>query len=380
MKYKTLDDFDFKGKRVLLRVDLNSEVIDGKVILSDRIIEHAKTILELQKEGARVIILAHQGRPGEEDFIDLRQHARFLNEYVKIKFVRDIIGENAVAAIHSLKDGEALLLDNIRFLKDEFKGSVNTKMVRTLAALSDIYINDAFSIVHRKQTSIVSFPRVLECGIGRVMEEELSNLDKVKSKNCLYILGGSKVKDVLLLVKNDVVLVGGTLAPLCLIAQGYELGEENEILKKDIKEIKKFKKELLRIPKPLDLAVSIGGRRKEVFISEFPLPYQVLDIGTRTIEMYKKEINKASAIFVKGTMGYSEDEAFSKGTREILKAVAASKAFSVISGGNTTTALRKFHIPKKSFNYISLSGGALVHYMAGEKLPGLEVLEKRGKS
>ena len=160
MNYKTLDDFDFKGKKVLLRSDLNSEIEKGKAIMSQRISESAKTIKELIKKKARVAVLAHQGRKGDPDFTELKQHAELLNKLVKIKFVPDVSGEKAVSAIKKLKDGEAILLDNVRSLNEEMKPDVSGLMVKTLAPLFDIYVNDAFSVSHRNQTSMVSFPEV----------------------------------------------------------------------------------------------------------------------------------------------------------------------------------------------------------------------------
>src|SRR3989344_5526639 len=148
MKFKTLDDFNWKGKRVLLRADLNSEVVRGKVILSDRIVESVKTIRELLRKGARVVVLAHQGTPGSADFISLKQHAKLLSEFVKIKFVNDILGNKAVEEIVGLKNGESLLLENVRMLKDEFSPYLKNDIVRILSPLFDVYINDAFSVCH----------------------------------------------------------------------------------------------------------------------------------------------------------------------------------------------------------------------------------------
>ena len=185
MRFKTLDDFDFRGKRVLLRVDLNSEISNGKVILGERIPGHARTIRELLGRGARVVILAHQSRQGEKDFISLKQHAKLLNRFVKVKFVDDILGKRAISEILSLKNGESLLLENVRTLKEEFSPSTRNDFVRILAPLFDVYINDAFSVSHRNQTSIVSFPKILPSGIGRVMQREIEHLEKIISQNII---------------------------------------------------------------------------------------------------------------------------------------------------------------------------------------------------
>ena len=206
MKFLTLDDYkDLSGKRVLVRLDLNSPIINGKVQDNERIKEHSKTVNELIKKRAKVVLISHQGRKGNKDFISLKQHSKLLNKYVKIKFVPSIIKDKALNEIKNLKNGEALLLENIRFLKEEFTPPDN-KIVKTLSPLFDYYVNDAFSVSHREQTSIVGFPKILRSCIGRVMEKELKNLDKIKINNCLFILGGAKAEENILLLKNKNVL------------------------------------------------------------------------------------------------------------------------------------------------------------------------------
>lgn len=375
MIYKTLDDIHVGGRRILLRIDLNSEVIRGRVVNSDRIIEHAKTIRELLKRKARVVVMAHQGRPGEKDFLSLKKHSKILNRFVRIKFVNDILGKKALKAIDNLKDGEALLLENVRFLKEEFKPSVNNKLVRKLGEKFDIYINDAFSISHRKNTSIVSFPKILESGMGRVMENELRNIEKMRIKDCLFILGGAKVEDDMLLI-NKKIITGGIFSLVCLIAAGKNLGLENELLRKEKKFFPGIKRHLEHIKNPVDLAVRIKGKRREFELGYFPQDYRVLDIGEKTVELYEKEIKKAKRIFWKGTMGYCEDKDFCLGTKKLLRAIEKSQGFCVVAGGHSSGVIKRLRINKKKIGYVSLSGGALIHYLAGKKLPGLEVLKK----
>ena len=400
MKYKTLDDFDtensdslsrklygkkkvsgFAGKRVLLRSDLNSEVDNGKVIEGERIKESAKTIKELRDKKAKVVVMAHQGRKGDKDFTDLKQHARLLNKYVKIKYVPDVIGDLALEAIGKLKYGEALLLENIRGLDEEMKPSDDNVIVARLKGMFDIYINDAFSVSHRAQTSIVSFPKFLDSGVGRVMQRELESLEKIKINDCLFLLGGNKVEDEMkILRKRDNILTAGVLAHVCLWAKGYKAGKENgafeDILKylPEVTELSKRKKIYL----PLDLALRVNGKRKEVSVENFPSGEKSYDIGKRTVAYYAEKIKKAKAIFIKGTVGVCEEKEFCYGTRELLNAVVKSDAFSVVGGGHITTAMKKLKVDKKKFDYISLSGGALIAYICGEKLPGLEALERRG--
>jgi len=370
---KTLDDFNFKGKRVLLRVDLNSDYVNKKIILNERIKEHAKTIKELKKKKAKVVILSHQGRPGEKDFTNLKQHCKLLNKFVKVKFVNDIIGKKSIKAILELKNGDVLLLDNVRFLKDEFKPSINNKFVESLKKYFDVYVNDAFSVSHRKQTSIVSFPKVLPSCIGRVMERELNALKNMKIKNTLYILGGAKPKDSILLLKGRKVLSCGLFGQLCLIAKGYNLGAQNIFLEDKLKIIPKLKKKLKNVIMPVDFAIKVNGKRKELKLEEFPSKYEIYDVGKETMKNYVKEIKKAEAIFMKGTVGECALKEFCEGTKTILKAIEKNKHFSIIGGGHLSDAAAKLGI--KKISHISLSGGALLEYIAGNKLPGIEVLK-----
>lgn len=382
MKYQTLDDFNLRGKRVLLRSDLNSEVYNGKVILGERIIESAKTIKELIKKKARVVVMAHQGRKGDKDFFDLKQHAKLLNKYLKIKFVPDVIGNRALEEIGKLKNGEALLLDNVRSLDEEMKPSDDNIIVNKLKGMFDIYINDAFSVSHREQTSIVSFPKVLEAGIGRVMQRELESLERINISDCLFLLGGVKVEDEMkILRKRDNVLTAGVLAHVCLFAKGYRPGIENKFFKEVLQYVEEVKSLMnnKKIFTPIDLALKVNGKRKEVLIEDFPINERSFDIGKQTVELYEDKIKKAKSIFIKGTMGICEEKEFCYGTRELLNAVVKSDAFSVVGGGHITTAMKKLKINKNRFGYISLSGGALIAYISGEKLPGLEVLERRGR-
>ncbi len=376
MKLKSIKNLDLKGKLVILRIDINTEIINGKVQDNPRFFEHAKTIKFLKGKKARVVILAHQGSPNGHDFTSLEQHSKILGKYVKIKFVNDIIGKKAINSIQNLKNGEALLLDNVRFLKEEFNPSIDNKLINILSEKADYFVQDAFSICHRNQTSVVSFPKILPSYIGLVMENELKNIDKLKSKtkNALFILGGTKTKDLLLLLKNKT-LSSGMFSLLCLMAKGYNLGKEKEILKNDIKYISVIKKYIENIITPVDLAVSVNGKRKNISVLDLPSKYPIYDIGDKTIELYKKEIAKSKAIFFKGAAGRIEEKGFELGTKELLKSISKSKGFSLIAGGSSASAIGRFKINKKGFSYISLSGGALVHYLAGEKLPGLEALK-----
>lgn len=375
--FNTIDDLNVKGKRILLWADLNSEIINKKPVISSRIKEHAKTISELKRKKAKIIIISHQSRPGKQDFTSLKEHSKLLSKFVSVKFVPDTIGKKADLAINKLKNGEALLLENIRFVKDEYKISMNNKIVIFFRRKIDIYINDAFSMCHRRETSIVLLPKLFEKAIGRVLEKELKNIEKVKenTKNALFILGGNKVEDIMLLINKKNILPTGILALLVLKAKGHKLGLQDKMLKKETKFIPKIKNNLKHIKMPVDLAFEINGKRKDISINKLPINHRALDIGKETIKMYEKEIMKARKVFWKGTAGDCSHKDFCLGTKRLLKAMEKSKAFGIVSGGHSETAIQRYKINKNKIGYVSLSGGALVHYIAGKKLPGLEALK-----
>ncbi|MBU2639251.1 MAG: phosphoglycerate kinase [Nanoarchaeota archaeon] len=368
----TLNDFNFKNKKVLVRIDLNSDYVNKKIILNQRYKASSITIKELKKKKAKIILLAHQGRPKQRDFTSLEQHCKLLNKFVKVKFIDDIIGEKAIEAINNLKNGDVILLDNIRKLKDEFKGNFSNKFVRTLSKITDIYVNDAFSVSHRKQASVVGFPKVMKHCIGRTMEKELRYLSKLRLRNALFILGGAKPEDNIELLNNRRrILSCGLFGQLCRISTGVNFGAQNKFLKKKIGIVKKNK--LKNVEMPMDFAVRVNGKRKELLLSDFPSKYEIFDIGEITIKRYKEEIKKAEVVFMKGPAGECAMKPFCKGTREILKAISRGKCFSIIGGGHLSDAAAKLGIRK--IDHISLSGGALLEFVAGKKLPGVEALK-----
>ena len=390
MVIHSIDDFDFKNKRVLLRVDLNTVIESGKVKVSDRMIESAKTIRELLKKKSSVVILAHQGRPGNDEYMkNLSKHAKLLSKYVKVDYVDDIIGEKAVKAIKELKPGKAILLANIRSLRDEFKPG-NNKIVKILLPLFDIFVNDAFSVSHRKHTSIVSFAKKLPNCMGRLMEKEIDGLKNTHmgTHPVTYVLAGFKPDDNIKLMeyalkhkKADKILTAGLFGQLCLIAKGYNLGTQNDFLKHQgvIGILPKLKKIIdtygRKIKTPIDLAVDKNGKRLDIDIKELPSKFEVFDIGQKTLEKYLEILSKSKTIYMKGPTGYYHAKRFSKSTREILKHLENSDSYILIGGGHTVDALNKFKIKKNKIDHITLSGGASIRSLAGEKLPGIEVLE-----
>ncbi len=374
---RTLSDVNVAHKRVLVRLDLNSDIRNGSAVMSERITAPIETIRELVRKGAKVVLIAHQGRPGSKDFVSLKSHAVLLNRFLKVKFVNETIGARALRAIDELQEGQVLLLENLRFLKDEEENG--GKLVNVLASHFDYYVNDAFSASHREHASIVGFPRKIHGVMGRLFEREMVNIKKINTKNALFVLGGSKPEDNMILATHgkNKILASGLFGPTILGARGFNLGKENKIMRKSIEKIKpEINKIMSRTFLPLDFAIEKNGRRVDLTLEEFPSNYQIKDLGMTSIEIFVEMIKNSKAVFMKGLVGLCDKPEFSIGTIRILKAVSECKGFSVISGGHTVTMLDKFGIPRKKFGYISLSGGALLHYLANHTLPGIEALQK----
>ncbi len=379
-RIKTLSDIEVRGRRVLVRLDLNSEIRAGRLVQSERLTAPLETLRELRRKKASVVVLAHQGRPGESDFTSLRQHANCLNKFIRVKFIPDVIGKEAINAISNLKPGEIIVLDNARFVKDEtsYKKGRTNKLIDSLAPFFDIYVNDAFSTSHREHASIVGFPLKIKSVIGRTFERELAAAQRLDARNALLILGGVKPEDFFELIEKTKgkILPTGYLSILCFKALGASLGAEDEIIKDKTWLVPKIKKVMNRIVVPIDLAVENNGKRIDMEADDFPSRYPVYDIGLETIGLYENYIKNAKSIIFKGLPGLCHRKEFCFGTEKLLKAVSKSSAFSVIAGGHTLTMLDKLKIDKRKFGYVSLSGGALVYYLSHRTLPGIEAIKK----
>ena len=400
-KYKTLDDFDVKNKTVLVRVDFNSEIdpVTKKVTSDVRIKAHAEsTLKELAEKGAKTVVLAHQGRKGDPDYTPLKEHALILGKILKcpVKYVPDLFGDKAKAAIKSLKSGEILVLENVRSWDGETKSNTpeqasKTDLVQNLAPLADLFVNDAFAAAHRGHVSMVGFTAVLPSAAGRIMERELKSLSKAlekPEKPSVYVMGGAKADDSLEISKYvlgkriaDYVLTGGVTGQLFLAAKGVDLGKGNMgyLAKKEltglIPGIKALEEQYGdKVMVPVDIALDLNGKRKEIPVSKLPTENSIMDIGTKTVEAYAKIIASAKSIVVSGPMGVYENKQFNYGTKKVFEAIATSKAFSLAGGGNTIAALNEYGLSKK-IGYISTAGGALIEFLMGKKLPGVVALE-----
>lgn len=401
-KFLTIDDLNFKDKTVLVRVDFNSPIDpQTKKILDDtRIRAHAETtIKELIQKNAKTVILAHQGRKGSADFTPLKQHSQALSKAlgIPVKYVEDVFGEKAKKAIKELKNGEVLVLENVRTYPDERKKGTpeehaKSEFIKNLAPLSDVFVNDAFAAAHRAHISIVGFTAVLPSVAGRIMERELKSLSRVlenPEKPCVYIFGGAKADDSLKIsqyvLENNIadhILTGGVISHLFLVAKGFNLGKPSMrfLEKQEVLGLVPGIQELMKtypgkIEVPTDIAVKAEEKRKETTVKELPTSYPIYDIGTETAKKYGEIIHKAKSIVVSGPMGVYENKEFLLGTKKTFEAVAASKAFSLVGGGHTVAAVKELGLANQ-IGYISTAGGALIEFLMGGALPGVVALEK----
>ncbi len=392
--YQTIDDFDFNGKTILCRLDLNSPMSpDGKILDDKRFRSHLATLREL--EDASVVVLAHQSRPGKSDFTTLEPHSKRLSRLLKreVEYIDEIFGSCALKKIKELETGGVLMLENVRFYSEETlkrtpKEHAATHMVRRLAPLASYFINDAFSVSHRPHLSVTGFTQVLPSLAGRVMEKEITSLARGLDgeKPCVYVLGGTKVDDSIRVIEHvisrgsaDKILVTGVVANVFLAAKGVKIGQVNlDFIEKEgyTGEIEKARKLLEaysdKIVLPIDLALEENGKRIEAPIEELKnLPIQ--DIGIETTIAYAEEIKKAATLIMNGPAGVFEKDEFSLGTHELLLAAMEAK-FSVVGGGHIAAATEKLGFSDK-ISHISTGGGACIDFLAGKKLPGIEALK-----
>ena len=396
--FKTLDDIG-SGKRVLVRLDLNSPVEDGIVKDNRRFARHARTVRELVDAGHRVVVMAHQGRPGRDSFVSLDQHTDLLAEYVEhpIAFVDDVHGDRAIDAIRSLDDGEVLMLESVRMCDDELpekppEDHADSEFVRTLAGEFDCYVDDAYSVAHRSHASIVGFPLVLPAYAGRVMAAEYEANSSIANREfdgpVTMVLGGAKATDVIDVMSAlddeiDHYLLGGIVGELFLRAAGYDVGfdvGDGELYDHQWENNQDRIRELLaergdRITLPLDLAYETdAGERAELLVDDVAKSRPFLDVGSLTVERYADVVEDSAAVFVKGALGVFEDERFADGTIGLLESIATTDCFSVIGGGDTSRAIELYGLDEDYFSHVSIAGGAYVRALTGQSLPGVDAL------
>ena len=399
-EFDTIDDLP-ADSRVLVRLDLNSPIEDGSPQDNRRFERHAETVRELAAAGHRVVLMAHQGRPGRDDFTSLAGHAAILADHVgrDVAFVADTYGDEALEAIDALDAGEVLLLENTRMCEDELpeespEEKAETEFVRTLAPRFDAYVNDAYSAAHRKHASLVGFPFALPAYAGRVMETEYEANTAIATREfegpVTMVVGGTKATDVIGVMdalddRVDRFLLGGVAGELFLRAAGHPVG-------RDVGEMDLFDEQWERnrelIESVLDergdaihLASDLAyegpdGERAEVAVDDIDQKETgFLDVGAATVDDYRPLIRESDGVFVKGALGVFEDERFADGTVGALAAIAETDCFSVVGGGDTSRAIEMYGLSEGDFSHVSIAGGAYIRALTGEPLPAVEVLE-----
>ncbi|MBR5999593.1 MAG: phosphoglycerate kinase [Candidatus Methanomethylophilaceae archaeon] len=398
--FHTLKDFNFKDKTVLLRVDINCPLDKAtlNIINDSRIRRVIPTVRELIGKQAKLVIIAHQSRKGKWDFTSLEQHSQRLSRHLNhpVKYVDDVMGEEAKKAIKELKSGEVLLLGNVRAIDSETAkldmfGHSQAELVEALAPLIDYYVCDAFGAAHRSQCSLVGFSLKVPSASGRLMAKELFALSAVfdePRRPSVFILGGAKFGDASDMIDHvlgsgmaDTVILVGLAGNAFLLARGVDIGEASKaVLQEELTpENLQAAKDILakygqRVLLPVDVAVERDGKRVSVNIGDLPSAEPALDIGDASIEKFSKVIMSSRTSFMSGPAGMYEKEGFGNGTYGIMSAMIESRGQSVIGGGHTVGAADKFDFSDR-FSYVSTGGGALETFLLGEPLPVVEALK-----
>ncbi|OLP53590.1 phosphoglycerate kinase [Rhizobium rhizosphaerae] len=398
MTFKTLDDLtDIQGKRVLVRVDLNVPMADGKVTDATRIERVLPTIRELSEKGAKVVLLAHFGRPKGEPVADmsLKPIAAAVEDILdqRVLFAEDCIGDKAKAAIDGMKDGDVLLLENTRFHKGEEKNDPD--FVAALAANGDIYVNDAFSAAHRAHASTEGLARHLPAYAGRTMQAELEALEKGlgnPKRPVVAIVGGAKVSTKIDLLQNlvkkvDALVIGGGMANTFLAAGGTDVGKS--LCEHDLAETAKAimaeaEGAGCAIVLPVDGVIArefkAGAANEVVEIASIPADAMVLDVGPQSVTAVNEWVSKAETLVWNGPLGAFEITPFDKATVAVAKHAASrtrsGDLVSVAGGGDTVAALNHAEVGD-DFTYVSTAGGAFLEWMEGKPLPGVDILKSK---
>ena len=398
--FHTLEDFNFKDKTVLLRVDINCPLDKAtlNIINDSRIRRVIPTVRELIGKQAKLVIIAHQSRKGKWDFTSLEQHSQRLSRHLNhpVKYVDDVMGDEAKNAIKELKSGEVLLLGNVRAIDSETAkldmfGHSQAELVEALAPLIDYYVCDAFGAAHRSQCSLVGFSLKVPSASGRLMAKELFALSAVfdePRRPSVFILGGAKFGDASDMIDHvlgsgmaDTVILVGLAGNAFLLARGVDIGDASKaVLQEELTpENLQAAKDILakygqRVLLPIDVAVERDGKRVSVNIGDLPSAEPALDIGDASIEKFSKVIMASRTSFMSGPAGMYEKDGFGNGTYGIMSAMIESRGQSVIGGGHTVGAADKFDFSDR-FSYVSTGGGALETFLLGEPLPVVEALK-----
>ena len=390
MKRSIKDLASVEGKRIFLRADFNLPMDRfGRITDTTRVTSELPTIRYLVERGAKVIICSHLGRPKGFDFrLSMWPIALILMRYFpgKVQFAHKVIGQEVKDRIANMSNGSILLLENVRFYKEEEEN--DPAFAKELASLADIYVNDAFGVAHRKHASTYGVARFLPNAIGFLMENEIQTITEAiqnPKKPFVAIFGGAKVQDKIKAILNiaksaDVILVGGAMAYSFLIARGETVGrsmantESVAYAEQVMDELERMGKRLVL---PVDhVAYTFGDRKEKTFVTEILSGEMVgADIGPKTIKLFEDEIKNARQVIWNGPLGKYEDEKFQKGTFEIAKEIAHSQAYSIVGGGDSVSAVKQAKC-MRMINHISTGGGATLKLLGGENLPGIDVIHE----
>lgn len=393
MDKKTIKDLDVYNKKVLLRVDFNVPMKDGIITDDNRIKEELPTIKYLLDNGAAVIVMSHLGRPeGQVNLkYSLRPTADRLAEYLgkEVQFTEDCIGRETTKKAKELKSGEVLVLENLRFHAEEEEN--DKAFCEKLAKLADIYVNDAFGTAHRKHASTYGVAKLLPNAVGFLIEKELSMIvDTINNPKRPFvgILGGAKVSDKITIVESllnkvDTLIVGGAMAYTFLMAENYNTGDskvEKEMVDEAKRLVELAKEKNVQLLLPIDHVVANNFDNptviKNTVDANIPNGFMGMDIGKKTIKNYKHAIKEAKTVVWNGPMGVFENKNFENGTKAVAKAMAKSKATTIVGGGDSAAAVIKFKYAKK-MTHISTGGGASLKLFEGKVLPAVDVIENK---
>ncbi|HEX7608966.1 MAG TPA: phosphoglycerate kinase [Candidatus Cryosericum sp.] len=393
MTKRSIRDLDVQNKRVLLRVDYNVPMSkDGAITDDKRILETLPTIRYLLDKNATIILVTHMGRPDGKIVESLRldKIAQRLSALLgkPVNKLNSVVGPDVTKVVANAKPGDIIMLENVRFLKEEKNGS--EELAKKLAALADVYVDDAFATAHRPDTSVAGVPQFLPSAAGFLLEKEINILETVTTsakKPFIAILGGAKVSDKIGLIKNlltktDAILIGGGMAFTFLKAMGYAIGfslVEEDYLKVADEIIEAAKTRGTRLLLPVDVIITneikTGSSHRIVDIEEIPADQIGVDIGPKTIEVFEAEIAKANTIIWNGPMGVIEIAEFAEGTKSLARVIAArSGALTVAGGGETASVIDALNL-QNDFKHVSTGGGAFLEYLEGKQLPGIEAID-----
>ncbi len=403
---KTIDDLDVAGRRVLLRADLNvpldlKDPENPRITDDGRIRASLPVIEKLSARGAKVIILAHLGRPKGGDYAEraeggpsLRPVAARLSELLgrPVAFAADVAGQSAAATVAGLADGDVAVLENVRFEPAETSkdDSARLELARRLAAFGDLYVGDGFGAVHRKHASVYDLPQLLPHAAGDLVRAEvevLSRLTGHPDQPYVVVLGGAKPSDKLGVIANlldraDRIVIGGGMSYTFLAAQGYEVGKsllEADKIGEVTEIIAAAGERGVELVLPVDLVAAThfapDAGHDVVQVKEFPADREGVDIGPATRELFADKLADARTVFWNGPLGVFEFPAFAVGTKAVADAITRVDGFTVVGGGDSAAAVRSFGLPDDAFGHISTGGGASLEYLEGRTLPGLTALE-----